>query len=188
MIFTKIRGVRVEEYAYYVSKLHLKTQIWRQAVTSQKAHTKYKWPPYATEWTPPWKFSAYATACVSTICLVSVILQWFLLSTLHQLLFQIRAQLQISPKRTHPLIVSAFYMTVSLAYNLVPLESNHPYCKTTKQIFYNSTGCAPGTKKLRLNAFQKWAKTTGKLTATHASQKSVQLPSFMSKHAELPAF
>jgi len=32
-------------------------------VTSQAAHTKYKWPPYATEWTsPPWKFFAYATA------------------------------------------------------------------------------------------------------------------------------
>jgi len=33
----------------------------RQIVTSQRAHTKYKWPPYATEWTPPWKFSADAT-------------------------------------------------------------------------------------------------------------------------------
>jgi len=31
-------------------------------MTSQTAHTKYKWPPYATEWKPlPWKFSAYAT-------------------------------------------------------------------------------------------------------------------------------
>jgi len=30
-------------------------------VTSQTARTKYKWPPYAVEWTPPWKFSAYAT-------------------------------------------------------------------------------------------------------------------------------
>jgi len=27
----------------------------------QSAHTKYKWLPYATEWNPPWKFSAYAT-------------------------------------------------------------------------------------------------------------------------------
>jgi len=62
----KIRGVRVEEYAYYVNKLRqnvgLDTWIWRQIVTPQIAHTKYKWPPYATEWTPPWKFSAYATA------------------------------------------------------------------------------------------------------------------------------
>jgi len=32
-----------------------------QIVTSQTAHTKHKWPPYATEWTPPWKFSACAT-------------------------------------------------------------------------------------------------------------------------------
>jgi len=59
--FTKIRGVREEEYAYYVNKLRLKTWIRRQIVTSQTAHTKYKWPPYATEWKPPWKFSAYAT-------------------------------------------------------------------------------------------------------------------------------
>ena len=50
----------VEEYAYYVNKPRLKTWIWRQIVTSQTAHTKYKWPPSATEWTPPWKFSAYA--------------------------------------------------------------------------------------------------------------------------------
>jgi len=54
--------VRVEEYAYYVNKLRLKTWIWRQMGTSQTAHTKYKWPPYATEWKhPPWKFSAYDT-------------------------------------------------------------------------------------------------------------------------------
>ena len=63
--FTKIRGVCVEEYAYYVNKLRLKTWIWRQIVTSQTAQTKYKWPPSATEWTPPWKFSAYATGCCS---------------------------------------------------------------------------------------------------------------------------
>ena len=50
--FTKIRRVRVEEYAYYVNKLRLKTWIWLQIVTSQRAHTKYKWPPYATEWNP----------------------------------------------------------------------------------------------------------------------------------------
>jgi len=53
--------VRVEEYAYYVNKLRLKTRIWRQTVTSQKAHTKCKCPPSATEWNPPWKLSAYAT-------------------------------------------------------------------------------------------------------------------------------
>ena len=56
----KIRGLDVEEYAYYVNKLRQKvgfeTWIWRQKVTSQTAHTKHKWPPYATEWTPPWKF------------------------------------------------------------------------------------------------------------------------------------
>jgi len=27
LIFTKIRGVRVEEYAFYVNKLRLKTRI-----------------------------------------------------------------------------------------------------------------------------------------------------------------
>jgi len=67
--FTKIRGVWVEEYAYYVNKLRLRTWIWRQIVTSQTAHTKYKWPPSATEWNTPWKFSAYATGieCWATI-------------------------------------------------------------------------------------------------------------------------
>jgi len=52
-----IRGVRVEEYAYYVNKLRrnfgLETLKWRQIVTSQTAHTKYKWPPYVTAWNPP---------------------------------------------------------------------------------------------------------------------------------------
>jgi len=62
----KIRGLRVEEYAYYDNKLRqnvgLETWKWRQIVTSQRAHPKYKWPPYATEWNPsPWKYSAYAT-------------------------------------------------------------------------------------------------------------------------------
>jgi len=47
--FAKIRGVRVEEYAYYVNKLPLKTWIWRQIVTSQTAHTKYKSPAYVTD-------------------------------------------------------------------------------------------------------------------------------------------
>jgi len=32
--FTKIKGVCVEEYAYDVNKLRLKTWIWRQIVTS----------------------------------------------------------------------------------------------------------------------------------------------------------
>jgi len=59
--------MRVDEYAYYVNKLRqnvgLETWKWRQIVTSQTAYTKYKWPPYATEWNPPpWKFSAHATA------------------------------------------------------------------------------------------------------------------------------
>jgi len=60
----KIRGVRVEDYAYHVNKLRqnvsLETWLWRQIVTSQTAHTKHKWPPYATDRNPPWKFSAYA--------------------------------------------------------------------------------------------------------------------------------
>jgi len=50
----------------YVKKLRqnlgLETWKWRQIVTSQTANTKYKWPPYDLEPTPPsWKFSAYAT-------------------------------------------------------------------------------------------------------------------------------
>ena len=48
----KTRGVHVEEYAYYVNKLRqnvgLETLMWRQIVTSQTAHTKYKWPPHTT--------------------------------------------------------------------------------------------------------------------------------------------
>ena len=50
---------------------------------------------------------------------------------------------------------SASYMTVSLAYNSVPLESNYPECKTTKQIFYTSAGCAPGTKKVKAECLPK---------------------------------
>ena len=61
----KLRGVRAEEYANCVNKFRekvsLETLIWRQIVTSQIPHTKYKWPPHATEWNHPWKFSAYAT-------------------------------------------------------------------------------------------------------------------------------
>jgi len=53
----KLRGVRVDEYAYCVNKPRqnagLETCIWLEIVTSQTAHTKYKWPPYATEWNPP---------------------------------------------------------------------------------------------------------------------------------------
>jgi len=55
----KLRGVRIEKYAYYVNKrrqnVGLETWIWRQIETSQRAHTKYKWLPYATEWNPPMK-------------------------------------------------------------------------------------------------------------------------------------
>jgi len=49
----KLRGGRVDEYAYCVNKFRendgLETLIWRQIVTSQTPHTKYKRPPYATE-------------------------------------------------------------------------------------------------------------------------------------------
>jgi len=52
----KLRGVHVEEYAYYVNKRRqnvvLEAWTWRQNVTSQTAHTKCKWPPYAAEWNP----------------------------------------------------------------------------------------------------------------------------------------
>ena len=55
----KIRGVDEEKYAYYVNKLRqnvgLKTWKWRQIVTSQTAHTKYKWPPYDREPKSPMK-------------------------------------------------------------------------------------------------------------------------------------
>ena len=64
----KMKGVDVENSAHYVNKLRqnvgLETWVWRQIVTSQTAHTKYKWPSYAMPLneSPPWKFSAYATA------------------------------------------------------------------------------------------------------------------------------
>jgi len=42
----KLRGARVDEYAYYVNKLRqnvgLETCTGRHIVTSQTAHTKYK--------------------------------------------------------------------------------------------------------------------------------------------------
>jgi len=38
-------------------------RLWGHIVTSQTEHTKYKWPAYASEWNPLWKFFAYATAC-----------------------------------------------------------------------------------------------------------------------------
>ena len=57
----KIWGVCVEEYAYYFNKLRqnvgLETLIWRQIVKSQTAHTKDKWPPYASEWNLPMKIT-----------------------------------------------------------------------------------------------------------------------------------
>ena len=44
----KVRRVGVEKYLYNVNKLRqnvgLETRIWRQIVTSQTAHRKYKWP------------------------------------------------------------------------------------------------------------------------------------------------
>ena len=77
----KIRGVRVEKYTYYVNKLHqnvgLETWIWRQIMTSQRLPTTNKWPPYATDWNPPWKISAYATAWHSHTTSSG----WFLLSS-----------------------------------------------------------------------------------------------------------
>ena len=52
--------MREEEYAHYGHKLRqnvgLETLIWRPIVTSQTAHTKYKWPPFTTEWNPQEKF------------------------------------------------------------------------------------------------------------------------------------
>ena len=46
----------MEKCAYYVNKLRqnvgLETGLWRQFVTSQTAHTKYKWLRYAAEWNP----------------------------------------------------------------------------------------------------------------------------------------
>jgi len=63
----KTRGVDIEKCAYYVNKpcqnVGLETGKWCQIVMSQTEHTKYKWPPYDPQLTPPWKFSVYATVC-----------------------------------------------------------------------------------------------------------------------------
>ena len=42
------------EYAYCVARQNVGLETWtcRQIVTSQIAHTKYKWSPYAIEWIP----------------------------------------------------------------------------------------------------------------------------------------
>jgi len=56
----------MKKCAYYLNKLRqsvsLEIGLWRQIMTSQTAHTKYKYD-YLCHWmkTPPWKFSAYAT-------------------------------------------------------------------------------------------------------------------------------
>jgi len=46
----------MKKHAYFVNKLRqnvgLEIWLWRQMVTSQTAHTKYKWLPYVTEWNP----------------------------------------------------------------------------------------------------------------------------------------
>ena len=53
----KIGGVDVEKCSYYVNKLRqnvgLEACKWRQIVTSQTAHTKYKWLPMTLNQTPP---------------------------------------------------------------------------------------------------------------------------------------
>jgi len=72
----KLRRVHVEEQAYCVNNFHenvdLETWIWSQIVTSQTGRTKHKWPPYATEWTSPWKFSACAAEWQQRIKITTV--------------------------------------------------------------------------------------------------------------------
>ena len=73
----KIKVVDVEKYAYYVNKpcqnVDLEIWLWRQIVTSQTAHTKYKWLPYTTEWKPPWKICAYTTAARCYFILLTIV-------------------------------------------------------------------------------------------------------------------
>jgi len=47
--------------ASFTKPLVWKTWIWRQIMTPQTTHTKYKWRHTPLN-APPWKFSAYATA------------------------------------------------------------------------------------------------------------------------------
>ena len=75
----KIRGVRVQEYAYYVNKLRqnvgFETSIWRQIVTSQRLPTTNEWPQYGTEWNPPMK-NFCARHCLSQ-CFQTVTVAYF---------------------------------------------------------------------------------------------------------------
>jgi len=91
--FTPVeKYVDVEKYAYNVNKLcqkvGLETWIWRQIVTSQRAHTKYKWPPCAwmkppmkifcvRHWTcwPPRanSFNFYFVLCAVNSCSTSLV-------------------------------------------------------------------------------------------------------------------
>jgi len=64
-------------------------------------------------------------------------------------------QLQISPKRTHPLIVSASYMTVSFAYNSVPLNRTIHSAKQQSKFSIILRAVHLAQKSLRPNAFQK---------------------------------
>ena len=61
----KIRGVHIEEYAYYVNKFRqnvgLETWIWRQIVTSKTAHTNTNDHHMPLMETTPWKISAHVT-------------------------------------------------------------------------------------------------------------------------------
>jgi len=69
-----MRDADVEKYAYYVNKLRqnvgLEKWKWSQIVTTQTAHTKYKWPPYNPETIKPHKnflrtpLRRYAPSCV----------------------------------------------------------------------------------------------------------------------------
>ena len=63
-----------------------KTLVWKQDydvifVTSQTAHTKYKWLPYAAEWNPPHeKFLrtplCYANVANSLMCYINLKYIW----------------------------------------------------------------------------------------------------------------
>jgi len=76
-------GVRVEEYAYDVNKLRqnvgLETWIWRQIVTSQMAHTKYKWPPYENFLrTPLIKMDSITTLFILWFAHIAKLCVWYM--------------------------------------------------------------------------------------------------------------
>jgi len=125
----KIRIVGVEEYAYCQqtsSKRCLETWIWRQIVSSQTAHTKYKWPPYATEWNAPMKIF-YVRHCVNLVGTIFALWlktrnnEWDVLVRVRPLLRKWRHRAKITTVRI------AFEWELSIDWEFNPMIYANPF-------------------------------------------------------------